>query len=138
MQPVSGVLIHACALATLNRGTVFRISNTLEPAAVAWGALALLAAIIGLRLIHLRSGKLRQWQFQRVEMLWFTAMSVIVFFIFRWQVSVRGVAWPHVLWLCGALVVYPFVSEPLVRAAAGTLRALRSAGPSRAGRERGA
>ena len=138
MQPVSGVLIHACALATLNRGTVFRISNTLEPAAVAWGALALLAAIIGLRLTHLRSGKLRQWQFQRVEMLWFTAMSVIVFFIFRWQVSVRGVAWPHVLWLCGALVVYPFVSEPLVRAAAGTLRALRSAGPSRAGRERGA
>ena len=138
MKPVSGVLIHACALATLNRGTVFRISNTVKPAAVAWAVLAMLAAVIGVRLIHLHVGRLRQWQFQQVEMLWFTGLSVIVFLIFRWQISVRGVAWPHVLWVCGALVVYPFVSEPLVRAAAGTLRALRSAGPSRAGRERGA
>jgi len=65
-------------------------------------------------------------------------MSVVVFLVFRWQVSVRGVAWPHVLWLCGALMAYPFVSDPFVRATAGMLRALRTATPSHAGRERGA
>ena len=138
MKPVPGVLIHACALATLNRGTVFRISSTLGRAATAWGVLALLAAIIGVRLVHARSRKLQQWPFRHVEMLWFTAMSVVVFLVFRWQVSVRGVAWPHVLWLCGALMAYPFVSDPFVRATAGMLRALRTATPSHAGRERGA
>ena len=49
----------------------------------------------------------------------------------------RGVAWPHVLWLCGALFIHPFVSEPLFRAAVGMPRALRAAVPSLAGRARG-
>jgi hypothetical protein len=137
MQPVSGVLIHACALATLNRGMVFRISHTLSRAAILSGALALLAAIVGLRLSYARFRPLQQWPFQHVEIFWFAALSALVFFTFRWQAGSRGVAWPHVLWVCGALVAHPFVSEPLFRAAAGMPRALRAAAPPPTGRARG-
>ena len=62
-----------------------------------------------------------------MEILFFAALSVLLFFAFGWRASVRGVAWPHVLWVCGALIAYPFVSEPLFRVAAGMPRALRHA-----------
>lgn len=137
MKPVSGVLIHACALATLNRGMVFRISDTLSLATALWGLLLVLAAILGLRLLYTRSRLLQQWPFQYVEILAFAAMSVAAFLVFGWNARVRGVAWPHVLWLCGALFIHPFVSEPLFRAAVGMPRALRAAAPSFAGRARG-
>jgi CHASE2 domain-containing sensor protein len=138
MRPVSGVLIHACALATLNRGMVFRISDTLSWGTVLWGLLLVLAVIVGVRLLYSRSRRLQQWPFQYIEILSFAAMSAGAFLVFGWHASARGVAWPHVLWLCGALFLHPFVSEPLFRAAVGMPRALRAAAPSRAGRAKGA
>ena len=96
-----------------------------------------MAAIVGLRLLYTRFARMQQWPFQHVEILSFAALSVLLFFAFGWRASVRGVAWPHVLWVCGALVAYPFVSEPLFRAVAGMPRALRAAAPPLSGRARG-
>jgi ABC-type xylose transport system permease subunit len=138
MQPVSGVIIHACALATLNRGIVFRISDTLNWAIALWGLLLVLTAIVGVRVLHTRSRLLRQWPFPFIEIPAFAAMSVVVFVVFGWYATARGVAWPHVLWLCGALIVYPFVSERLFRTAVGMPGVLRAAAPILTGRVRGA
>ncbi len=116
MEPVPGVLIHACALATLNRGLVFRVTDSLAPTTVAAGIVFLVAFIVGLRVFHARVERVQEWPFQYLEILGFGALSVVVFVVFNWRARADGVVWPQCLWLCGALLAHPFVTEPFYRA----------------------
>jgi hypothetical protein len=118
LKPVSGVLIHACALATLNRGMVFQVTDAASWPAGAAGAAILAAVIVGLRLLYARSLPLRQWPFQYLEILAFAAISLLLFLLLDWRARARGAVWPHSLWVCGALLAHPFVSEPAWRAVA--------------------
>ena len=120
MTPVSGVLIHACALATLNRGMVFHLADTPGPGSVVGGILLLVALIVGLRVWYRRVPALQRWPFQYLEILAFGSLSVVVSVAFIWRLRAFGVVWPDCLWLCGALLAHPFVSEPLYRTATAT------------------
>ena len=133
-KPLPGVLIHACSLATLNRGMLFEITGTPGWTSTLGGMFVLVAAIIGLRVFHTRSRLLREWPFQHIEILAFGAMAILVFLVFTWQVRVAGVVWPHLLWLSGALFVHPFFSEPFYRAVVATPKVLHDAVRTVAGR----
>ena len=133
-KPLPGVLIHACSLATLNRGMLFEITGTPGWRMVLGAAFGVLAAIIGLRVFHTRSRLLQEWPFQYIEILAFGAMAIVVFLFFTWQVRVAGVVWPHFLWLSGALFVHPFFSEPFYRAVVATPKVLHAAARTVAGR----
>jgi serine/threonine protein kinase len=111
MKPLSGVLIHACSLATLNRGLLFEATDTLNRTTV-WGAGAfLLVVIVGLRVMHTRSPLLRAWPYQHLEILVFAGLSVALLLLFRWQFRKNGAVWPHFMWGSVALLVYPFVDS---------------------------
>jgi hypothetical protein len=136
-KPLPGVLIHACSLATLNRGVLFDITRTASAAASFGGALALLALIVGLRVFHSRSRLLQEWPFQYMEILAFGAMAMLVFLVFTWQVRTAGVVWSHFFWLSGALLVHPFFSEPFYRAVVAMPGVLHATARTVAGRSRG-
>jgi predicted Ser/Thr protein kinase len=137
MKPVSGVLIHACSLATLNRGMVFQVTDALGWTTVIGGAFVLAAAIVGLRLLYARSKPLQEWPYQYLEIPFFGTLALVLFVVFDWRVRNRGVVWPHTMWLCGALLAHPFVSEPLCRAVASTGALVRTAARTLTGRRRG-
>ena len=52
MKPVSGVLIHACALATLNRGTIFRIAESMSWRSMLASGVLLLTVVVGVRMLY--------------------------------------------------------------------------------------
>jgi CHASE2 domain-containing sensor protein len=133
-KPLPGVLIHACSLATLNRGMLFEITGTPGWTTTLGGLFVLLAAIIGLRVFRTRSRLLQEWPFQYIEILAFGAMAILVFVVFTWQARVAGVVWPHLLWLSGALFVHPFFSEPCYRAVVAMPKVLHAAVRTVAGR----
>jgi hypothetical protein len=135
-RALAGVLIHACSLATLNRGLLFESTETLSlPAALGGGGIVLLA-IAGLRLAHTRSPLLRAWPLQYLEVLVFGALAVALFLFFRWHVRTGGAVWPHALWVSGALLLYPF-AESVYRALVAAPGMLRAAALTVAGRARG-
>ncbi len=136
MTPVSGVLMHACALATLNRGMVFHLADTPGPRSVVGGILLLAALIVGLRVCYRRVPALQPWPFQYLEILAFGSLSIVVFVAFIWRLKVLGIVWPDCLWLCGALLVHPFVSEPLYRTATATRGMVLAAMAARPHRKR--
>ena len=120
MTAVSGVLIHACALATLNRGLVFHLADTPGLPSVASGIFLLVAFIVALRVGYHRVPALHRWSFQYVEILAFGSLSIAASLAFIWRLQAQGVVWPDCLWLCGALVAHPFVTEPLYRTVTAT------------------
>jgi hypothetical protein len=133
-KPLPGVLIHACSLATLNRGMLFEVTGTPGWTSTLGGMFVLVAAIIGLRVFRTRARLLQEWPFQYIEILAFGAMAILVFLVFTWQVRVAGVVWPHLLWLSGALFIHPFFSEPFYRAVVATPKVLHDAVRTVAGR----
>jgi predicted Ser/Thr protein kinase len=136
MKPVSGVLIHACSLATLNRGMVFQVTDALPWSTALVGGLLLLVVIVGLRALYTISAPLREWPFQYLEILAFGGLALGLFILFDWRVRARGFVWPHTLWLCGALAAHPFVSDPLFRTLASVGGIARAAASSLTGRGR--
>ena len=137
LTPVPGIYVHACSLATLSRGVLFKITGTPSLTALVIGASLLLAAIVGLRVLYARAPLLHAWPFQQVEILAFGLASVLLFVGFSWRIRWPGVVWPSYLWLCGALFIHPFVSEPLYRALAAAPGVLRAIGATLAARARG-
>jgi CHASE2 domain-containing sensor protein/predicted Ser/Thr protein kinase len=133
-KPLPGVLIHACSLATLNRGMLFEVTGTPGWTSTLGGMFVLVAAIIGLRVFRTRARLLQDWPFQYIEILAFGAMAILVFLVFTWQVRAAGVVWPHLLWLSGALFIHPFFSEPFYRAVVATPKVLHAAVRTVAGR----
>jgi serine/threonine protein kinase/CHASE2 domain-containing sensor protein len=137
MAPVPGIYIHACSLATLNRGALFKVAGSPSRATVATGACLLLAAIVGLRVFYARAPRLHAWPFQQVEILAFGTAAVLLFVGSVGWIRLQGVVWPGSLWLCGALFAHPFLSEPLYRALAAAPGVLRAAAATLAARARG-
>ncbi len=137
MPPVAGIYIHACSLATLNRGVLFKIAETPSRTAIAVGVCLLVAGIVGLRVLYARSPLLHAWPFQQLEILAFGTCAVLLFLGFSWWVRWPGVVWPSYLWVCAALFIHPFVSEPVCRALAAAPGVLRATGASLAARARG-
>jgi serine/threonine protein kinase len=125
-KPLPGLLIHACSVATLNRGLLWEIHETLRPALAAGIILLVLVGIVGSRLLHTYSKVWRAWDFPRIEILTFVSMSILVFLIFKWQISASEIIWPHFLWICGALFIHPFLTEPFCRACVGLTKMLHS------------
>jgi len=136
LKPLSGLLIHACSMATLNRGLLWEIHETLRPALAAGIILLVLVGIVGSRLLHTYSRIWRAWDYQHIEILAFGSMSILVFLIFKWQISASEIIWPHFLWISGALFIHPFLTEPFYRACVGLIKVLHSFVLSSAGRAR--
>jgi hypothetical protein len=136
MTPLPGVLIHACSLATLNRGMFLEATDTLGRRTVLGAGLFLVALIVLLRAVHTRSPLLRAWPFQYVEIVVFGFLSIALFLSFRWQLRANGAVWPHFLWVSGALFLYPF-AESVYRAVAAVPGMLRATALTFAGRARG-
>jgi hypothetical protein len=136
MKPLSGLLIHACSIATLNRGLLMEIQEALRPALAAGIILLVLVGIVGSRLLHTYSKIVRAWDYQHIEILAFGGMSILVFLIFRWQISASEIIWPHYLWISGALFIHPFLTEPFYRACVGLTKLLHPFVLASAGRAR--
>jgi hypothetical protein len=119
-EPLSGALIHACTLASLNRGFFGEVTETLSVTLKLGMTLLVLFGIMGLRLIHTYSRPLRRWDYQYLEILAFTLMSILTYFVFNYQIRTYGILWPDWLWVCAALFIHPFLTEPFYR----TCRAL--------------
>jgi len=126
MKPIPGVLIHACSLATLNRGLLFEVNANWNWKIALGAAFLLLTLIVGIRLIHTYSRPLKEWPFQYIEILAFGSLSVLVYLVFRWQIKAAGSVWPYYLLLSGALFLHPFFSEPFYRAVRATPKVLRA------------
>ena len=93
-KPLSGVLIHACSLATLNRGMLFELTDVLSPAA-SWTILScLIGLIVGVRVIHAASPRLRAWPYEHLEILVFGSMAIAVIVVCRGLAQTSGVVWP--------------------------------------------
>ncbi len=135
-KPLPGLLIHACSVATLNRGLLWEIHETLRPALAAGIILLVLVGIVGSRLLHTYSRILRAWDYQHIEILAFGAMSILVFLIFKWQISASEIIWPNFLWISGALFIHPFLTEPFYRACVGLTKTLHPSVLASAGRAR--
>jgi hypothetical protein len=136
MKPLPGVLIHGCALATLNRGVLFEPADTLSTRVILAIAVLMLAIIVGLRMVHAGCAPVGQWPFQYLEILVFGAMSFGTILVCQWLARANGVVWPHFLWMSGALAVYPF-AEPVYRAIAASPRIIHASISTQAGGARG-
>jgi CHASE2 domain-containing sensor protein len=134
LKPLPGVLVHACALATWNRGMLFQPRTTVSGAAVGGFVGLVLAVIVGLRVLHDRSALLRVVQHQHLEMVIFVALAAAVVLVARWLATTHGIVWPSFIWVAAALAVYP-LSESFYRAAIAVPRLARVAfdGPMRRG-----
>jgi len=126
LKPLPGLLIHACSIATLNRGLLLEIHDTLRPALAVEIILLVLVGIFGSRLLHTYSPIWRAWDYQYIEILAFGSMSILVFLIFKWQISASEIIWPDFLWISGALFIHPFLTEPFYRACVGLTKILHS------------
>jgi serine/threonine protein kinase len=124
LKPLSGLLIHACSIATLNRGLLWEVRETLRPGLAVGIILLVLAGIVGSRLLHAYSRIWRTWNYQHIEILAFGSMSILVFLILTWQISASEVIWPDFLWISGALFIHPFLTEPFYRACVGLTKVL--------------
>ncbi|HXR16402.1 MAG TPA: CHASE2 domain-containing protein [Terriglobales bacterium] len=118
-KPLSGLLIHACSVATLNRAPNRGMLRELDQR-VGWKlrlviALFVLGGIVGTRLVHAYSPHLSQWDFHYLEILTFAAMSAIIYFVFSWELRKLAVYWPDFFWISLALFLYPFLAEPFYR-----------------------
>jgi hypothetical protein len=136
MKPLPGVLVHACSLATLNRGMLLERTGTFSRRATWSLSVLLVAVILGLRLMHTVSPGLRKWPYEHLEIIVFTFLSLAVFVVCRWVARTSGVVWPNVLWISAALALYPF-AEPALRAFISAPKIVRAALRPFAGRLRG-
>jgi hypothetical protein len=124
MKPLPGILIHACSLATLNRGMLFEPHDFNRTAKWALCGIVCLM-ILGLRVIHTNSRILRGWSYQHLEIVVFVLMSVAVIVACRWLAWSSGIVWPNFLWVAAALALFP-LSEPFYRIAVATPQMLRA------------
>ena len=108
MRPLSGVLVHACSLATLNRGALLQSTATLSPTASWVLSLLCIAVIVAMRFAYSASRVLQQWPIRQLEILVFTSLAATVIVVCRWQARTSGIVWPNFLWISVALVTYPF------------------------------
>jgi hypothetical protein len=136
MKPLPGVLIHACSLATLNRGMPLEATDTIGRRSVVGAALGLVVAIVLLRAFHTRSPLLRAWPYEYLEILLFGLLALALCGYFRWQVRSHGAVWPHFLWVSAALFLYPF-SASVCRALVAAPGMARAAVLTLSGRARG-
>jgi len=136
MKPLPGVLVHACSLATLNRGTLLQATGSLDRRG-AWAlAAVIVAVIIGLRVAHTFSSPFRELPFEYFEIIVFSLLALVVVLACRWVARTHGIVWPHFVWVSGGLALYA-VATPVVRACAATPGILHAAlRPLRAGARR--
>ena len=115
MNPLPGILVHGCALATWNRGMLLEPRTTISRNAWTGLVLLLIATIAGVRAIHSASPRLRPVPFQHLEVVVFGAMAFGVILVARWLARTSGIVWPNFFWVAGALAVYS-LSGPFHRA----------------------
>jgi hypothetical protein len=124
-KPLSGALIHACSVATLNRGMLMREVNE----TIGWKlriaiAIFVLSSIMSIRLIHTYSKLLREWDYHYLEILLFGMMSILIYLVFTWETRKLRVYWPDFLWISLALFICPFITEPFYRTCAAVPKVL--------------
>jgi hypothetical protein len=124
-RPLSGALIHACSVATLNRRMLLREVNEM----VGWKlrltiAIFVLSGVLGIRLVHAYSKLVHEWDYHYLEILTFGIMSIVVYLIFAWEMRNLILYWPDFLWISAALFICPFIAEPFYRACAAVPKVL--------------
>jgi hypothetical protein len=125
--PVSGVLIHACSLATLNKGLFLGVTPSqgwtykLIVLFAAW--CILLGLEIGEALRRSRgralSGSgaptLGDWNHEAIEILFFSTIAFLTYVAATWMVASKRYFWPDFLWIVLTLFLHPFMTEPFFR-----------------------
>jgi hypothetical protein len=110
-QPVSGVLLHASAFATLNRGILQRPDagqNAIYNLAVALGALAIVGAVRVWRAKRLPAHAMDR---HATETLAFTIAAILIVLAGVAVVGIGRVFWPDAVWLAVGLFVFPHVKH---------------------------
>lgn len=111
-RPLPGALIHASALATWNKNTLFEPARTLGRKTMLGMAVFLGLMIVGLRAAHAIMPRVRDRPFQHLEAIVFTLLAVTVVVASKWLASSSGVVWPNFFWFSAGLALYP-LTEPL-------------------------
>lgn len=122
-KPISGVLMHACSLATLNFG-MLKEMNTVVGRLLEWGTILLVILLIfAIRLIHeYWVRKHKKWDYKSIEILACSTLALATFFIFKWNIRVFLIYWPDFLWVSLGLFLHPFLTEPFYRASMSLLK----------------
>jgi hypothetical protein len=122
-EPVPGALVHACALASLNRGLFTEVTKPtfLELLMI----FSVLIVMMLIRLFHTFFRPVHSWDYQYIEILAFTAMSFVTYSVFVLQIRRFGEVWPDCLWVCAALFIHPFLTDPFWQTCKGLAKAGR-------------
>lgn len=136
-KPLPGALIHACSIATLNRGMYREIQGTLSLDFEVGIVVFLILAIVAVRLVHTYYRPLHQWDYQYIEILAFTAMALLIYGAFKWRIRDVERVWPDFLWVSAALFIHPFLTEPFYRTCAALPKMVLAFARSFARRESG-
>ena len=75
-------------------------------------ALFVLSGILSIRLFHTYSKVLREWDYHYLEILAFAYVSLVIYFVFRWEMRSLRVYWPDFLWVSVGLFICPFITGP--------------------------
>ena len=114
-QPISGVLVHAAALASLNEGLFMEVGPTqgliykLAVLVLAW------LVLLGMQVKEEITGSVNTWDHQYVEILWFGLIAVMTCIFSTWMIRSQKVFWPDFLWISLTLFLHPFLTEPFFR-----------------------
>ena len=110
-EVVSGVFIHASALATLNRGILRRIDGRTKLAYNIAICLAALLVIWTLRLFGPRVGLVTHLDHRALHVLSFATAAFVVFIAGVLVMGLNRIFWPESLWLAAWLFILPYLYD---------------------------
>jgi hypothetical protein len=118
-KPISGVLMHACSVATLNRGMLMEIGSSAGTIIKTLLLLLIFLIMCGIRVFEFRMRprvrrSIRSQYFQYIEVLAYGTLSVVVYLVCM-QIRMFGIFWLDFLWVSAALFFHPFLTEPFYR-----------------------
>jgi len=109
-RPVAGVMIHAAALATLNRG-LLRYVDHRESLLYEFGLFALVVAIGLAAPFTIRSSPGERMDENAVEILSSIAAALAVLAVSFLFLRRTRIFWPDFLWIAGAFLLHPYVGR---------------------------
>jgi CHASE2 domain-containing sensor protein len=136
-EPVSGVLVHATSLATLNNGLFLEV-GTWQGVKFKFVVLILAwAVMLGMQIKQQRTGSRESWDHLYVEILMFGPIALMTCLFSTWMIRSQRIFWPDFLWVSLTLLLHPFLTEPFFRIAFRTIPSVfRTIFETFAGKER--
>jgi CHASE2 domain-containing sensor protein len=135
-EPLPGVLIHACAFATLDRGLLWHIEQRTSFLCDLGLLLFVIAGVGSVRHAQVYVQALSGLDAHAVEILSFVGAAILVLFVSVVFIGISHFFWPEFLWIALGFFLHPYLAEVcrvLIRGAKGFLfSAARSEGPTHA------